>query len=135
MILKDKRIFYIEDDNRNRAIVQMILEQSGATVSFDSRGITEQLIPKLCAFEPDLILTDLMFPGKVSGYDIFAAVRTVKELDGVPVVVLSASDPEVEIPKARARGLSGFIGKPLDIRFFANQIAAVLHGDPIWDNR
>lgn len=128
--LKGKRVFYIEDDNRNRAIVQMMLEQAGATVSFDSRG--SNFLPKLCAFAPDLILTDLRLPGKVTGYDVFDAIRECPELASIPVVALSASDPEVEIPKAKTKGLSGFISKPIDIRFFATQLASVLNGDVIW---
>ena len=132
MTLQGKRIFYIEDDNRNRAVVQMILELAGAVVSFDSRGVADQFLPKLLAFEPDLILTDLMLPGKITGHVIFDAIRQIPELQAIPVVAISASDPEVEIPKARARGFAGFISKPLDIRFFANQIATVLHGESVW---
>lgn len=130
MSLHGKRIFYIEDDNRNRAVVQMILETAGAQVAFDSRGVN--FLPKLLAFGPDLILTDLMLPGKMTGHAVFDAIRQVPELHAIPVVVISASDPEIEMPKARARGFAGFISKPLDIRFFANQIATVLQGEAVW---
>lgn len=35
MLLRGKRIFYFEDDAKNRAIVQLILEREGVTLGFE----------------------------------------------------------------------------------------------------
>jgi CheY-like chemotaxis protein len=131
-MLKDKRIFYVEDDPNNRMVVQRILEASGAQVQFEKWGFQEVALPKLRAYRADLILLDLMFPMGISGYDIFDAIRRNMILGHIPVVAVSAADPSIEIPKARSKGFAGFIGKPVDLELFPQQIAAVLNGESVW---
>lgn len=131
--LQDKRIFYVEDDARNRSVVQILLQHAGATVEFDRWGFAETAIPKIRSFRPDLILLDLMLPANVSGYEVYEALRRIPQFDGVPVVFVSASDPEIEIPKAKAHGVNGFIAKPINIQRFTQQLLEVMNGAAIWE--
>lgn len=132
-LLQGKRVLYVEDDARNRSVVQIILQHAGATVEFERWGFAETTIPKIKDFRPHLILLDLMFPAGVSGYDVFDSLREVEAFKQIPVVAVSASDPEVEIPKAKAKGLNGFIGKPINIEMFAEYLARILDGETIWE--
>lgn len=133
MPLCGKRIFYIEDDVKNRAVVKTILEYARATVAFDSWGRIEVVHTRLESFLPvDLILLDLMFPRNVSGYAVFDAVRNDPLFAHIPVVAISASDPEIEVPKVRAKGFNGFIAKPINLHSFPNQIAALLQQEQFW---
>jgi CheY-like chemotaxis protein len=132
MMLQGKSIFYIEDDIKNRLIVQVILEREGARVNFENWG-RETVVERLrYALPVDLILLDLMFPRNVSGYDVFDLIRADETLAHVPIVALSAADPGVEVPKARAKGFSGFISKPVNLHTFGSQIQQVLEGRPAW---
>ena len=134
MLLKGKRIFIVEDNLNNRAIMQLLLEQQGAVVSFERWG-TETL-QRLQAFAPvDIILLDLMFPNNVTGYDIFDQIRTDLAFESVPIVAVSASDPSVAIPKTREKGFAGFLLKPIRNNTFAPQILSIMEGNPIWQNR
>jgi CheY-like chemotaxis protein len=131
-LLQGKRIFYIEDDANNRAIVQIILEATGATLQFDNWGFIELSLPKIKIFRPHVILLDLMLMSNVSGYDVYHALRTHTMFRTLPIVAVSASDPSVEIPKAHSKGFAGFISKPVNIHLFASQIATVLDGENVW---
>lgn len=132
MLLKDRRIFYIEDDVKNRAIAQMLLEGQGARLGFERWG-REAAIERLRAFLPvDAILLDLMFPRNVSGYDVFAHIQAEPDLCHIPVIAVSAADPAIEMPRTRDMGFAGFISKPLDIMLFPEQIASVIDGQAIW---
>jgi CheY-like chemotaxis protein len=132
MVLKSKRIFYIEDDLKNRAIAQTILERAGATVGFERWG-RDDGIARLEGFKPiDVILLDLMFPGGVTGYMIFDVINAHPDFAAVPVIAVSASDPTVEIPKAQAKGFAGFISKPISLMTFPEQIISVLNGARVW---
>ncbi len=132
MLLAGKRIFYIEDDNKNRAIAQMILEREGAAMGFERWGRSE-LIARLAAFMPvDLILLDLMLPHGVTGYDVFDAIRSQPGFEHTPIVALSASDPAIEVPKTQARGFAGFISKPISLTTFPQQIVSLISGEHIW---
>lgn len=131
-LLSGVRIFYIEDDLANRAIARTILELHGAEMTVDPWGYPEITIGKLTRFQPHVILLDLMLPNQTSGYDVFAAIQRRSNLARIPVIAVSAADATVEIPKTQAKGFKGFISKPLDIRLFPTQVAAVLKGETVW---
>jgi CheY-like chemotaxis protein len=56
---------------------------------------------------------DLMLPKQVSGFDLVCEIRQVPELTSLPIVDLSASDPDTAMLCARQLGFSGFICKPI----------------------
>lgn len=128
MLLKNKRIFMIEDNLVNRSIMQILLEQQGAAVGFERWGLDTEA--RIKAFMPvDVILLDLMFPGDVTGYDIFDRIRQQPEFVEIPIVAVSALDATA---KTRAKGFNGFIKKPINMETFARQIASIADGTPVW---
>jgi CheY-like chemotaxis protein len=131
MNLANKRIFMVEDNLSNKAIAQLLLEREGARVQTDRWGV--DAVERLRRLLPlDIILLDLMFPGLVTGYDIFRRIREVPELDRIPVVAVSASDAPVAIATTRKMGFAGFIGKPLDFTLFPMQIQQIIEGESVW---
>ena len=131
MLLKNRRIFIVEDDLANRAIVQFMLEKQGARTSIERWGT--DTIRRVRAFMPvDLILLDLMFPDGVSGFDIFVELRREQDLQPIPIVAVSAMDPSAAIPKTQNLGFDGFISKPVDYDHFVPQIVSVLEGEAVW---
>lgn len=132
MLLEKKRIFLIEDNLANRAIMQILLEQQGAQTSFERWG--KDTVERLKAFAPvDIILLDLMFPNDITGYDIFDMIRAEHDFRHVPIVAVSASEPSIAIPKTKAKGFHGFIPKPIDYDKFPKQIQSVLDKQKVWD--
>lgn len=129
--LKGKRIFIVEDDITNMAVFSATLRQSGALVIQDhwNSGTIEMLTRHLPI---DVILLDLMLRNGANGYDIFDRLRTLPEFASIPVIIVSASDPEIEIPKAREQGFAGFIGKPISPSLFPQQVADCITGNPVW---
>ena len=133
MLLQGKRIFVVEDDSSNLAIIRTILLRHGASVPFEVWG--HKTVDAMFRSLPiDLILLDLALPEGVSGYDVFDQLRAIPELSQVPVVVVTASDPSTEMLRARERGLNGFISKPIQYSTFAKLVAAALDGKDVWDD-
>ncbi|MFP4323335.1 MAG: response regulator [Anaerolineales bacterium] len=131
MILRDTRIYVVEDDPFNIGIISMLLDSQGATVKVDGWGV--DTIPNLLEFAPvDVILLDLMLPNQASGYDIYRQIKEIPQLADVPVAIISASDPDVEMNRARDMGLDGFISKPFDFGSFPKRVARLLHGKAVW---
>lgn len=130
MLLKNKRIFVVEDDPTNLAIASFILKQHGATVRFDAWGGNAE--ERILNFQPDIILLDLHLPGNVTGYTVLAAIRKHLELDAVPVVAVTASDPSTEMNKARENGFNSYIAKPIRTGTFGALIAKILNGGEVW---
>ncbi len=130
MFLKGKRIFIIEDNVGNLAIASVYLEGQGAIVKFERRGLN---VPEMISkhMPIDVILVDLMLPKNANGFDIVDQIRQIPELRSIPIVVVSAADPDMAMPIARQKGLAGFISKPLtpQIAYF---VAEVLKGKQVW---
>lgn len=134
MILLGKRIFIIEDNVANRAIAQLLLEQHGAKTAIERWGM--DAVPRLREFMPvDAILLDLMFPNNITGYDVFDSIRAHEEFNAIPIVAVSASDPNSAIPLTKARGFTGFISKPINLAIFPEQIARIIEHEPVWYRR
>jgi CheY-like chemotaxis protein len=131
MILENKNIYIVEDNPDNVFVLLMILRKHGARVQVDwwARGEVSRLSK---ALPLDLIILDLMLPGGRSGFDILSEIRTLPALDNIPVIAVSAADPSITIPKAMAKGFSGFIAKPVDDVLFPIQIAKVIDAEQVW---
>lgn len=131
MILKEKNVFVIEDDPMNRAVMLTILQTNGATAQFDPWG--DKTIDKIKALgSVDLILMDLMLPRGNSGYKVFEELQQQPDLKDIPVVIVSASDPELEIRKARELGFKGFISKPVNHNTLPKLLNKVIDGQEVW---
>lgn len=103
--LEDKHIFVIEDDVENLAVISTILRREGAKISYDRWG--NKLAKRLNRIgHIDIILCDLMLPGGSSGYDALKQIRAEPNLKDVPVIAVTASDPDVELEKARQAGFN-----------------------------
>lgn len=132
MLLAGKHIYVIEDDPMNLAVIRTILKRAGAIVPFDHWGDTTLSRMLDYPFKIDMFLLDIMLPHNISGYDILDAIRAEPELSDIPIVAVTASDPDVEMNKARRYGFDSYISKPLDRLKFAQMIAYILDGQEIW---
>jgi two-component system chemotaxis sensor kinase CheA len=131
MILKDKRIFIVEDNMQNRLVFQMSLIRHGASVDFERWG-RDTLYHLQNLSRVDLIVLDLMLADDISGFDIFDKIRALPKYNTVPIIAVSAMDPSIAIPKTRKQGFSGFIAKPIDNTQFPKQIASIIAGQAVW---
>lgn len=131
MTLAEKHIFLVEDNPANAGIMLTALQIEGAITHFDRWGshTVERLrgLPHI-----DLILMDLMLANNISGYDVFDRIKATPELAKIPVVVVSASDANVEMGKARAKGFVGYISKPINFSTFPKIVASIIEGEPYW---
>lgn len=129
--LKGKRIFIIEDDPMNMAVYAATLKRTGAIVIQDPWNIST-LHTLLHHLPIDIILLDLMLRHNIHGYDIFNQIKDHPRLQAIPVVAVSAADPDSEIPRARAKGFAGFISKPIKLYQFPMQVAQCMRGEAVW---
>ncbi len=130
MLLKGKRIFVTEDHPGNLAILSIYLESSGAKIVADRRGLWT--VEGIRANLPiDVILLDLMLPNNVSVFDLFDKIRQEPDLSHIPLVAVSAADPDAAMFKARLKGFSGFISKPVPPHV-SKYVSEVLQGKSVW---
>ena len=130
-LLEGKRIFIVEDNMGNNAVMTLLLEWQGAKVVFERWGT--DAVERLNAFAPvDIILLDLMLPNGLTGYEVFDQIRQISDFALVPIVAVSAADASTAIPKTRAQGFDGYIAKPIDYDLFPKQVEQLIKHEPVW---
>jgi type IV pilus assembly protein PilB len=91
-------------------------------------GEVDEAVRIVEAEHPDLILTDLDFPGT----DATRLLATLRDTAGrdLPVLVMSAVDDRAARDRAFAAGATGFIPKPFGAGDLRNEVAGVLRRRP-----
>jgi CheY-like chemotaxis protein len=113
------RIVVVDDNETNLLFVTFLLEALGHTAFPVASG--EQALELATRELPDLILLDLQMPGW-DGFETVREIRRNPDLDGVPIVAVTARAMIGERETALAAGFNGYITKPIQPRFFATQI-------------
>lgn len=129
--LEGKRIFLVEDDVLNLAIVQHVLAGTKASLfqNYNSIGIIAHIKQSLPI---DLILVDIKLRGGISGINVGKRLREDPETVAIPIVAISSLDPETVIPQAQGAGFDGFISKPINAATFARDLASIIQGEKLW---
>ena len=93
------RILYVEDDEDIQRIVRMSLERIGK-MQVEIIGDSTAAISAMLAFRPDMILLDWMMP-MMDGPTLFRQIQELPELNGVPVVFITAKASQRELDELR----------------------------------
>ena len=89
----------------------------------------EEALTKIAADKPDIILLDIMMP-KINGIDVMKKLRSEKETEKIPVILLTALIQEINKIKEMMRDGDGYLVKseimPADIvKTIEKSLAAV----------
>lgn len=107
-----KRILIAEDNPSILRMTQVRLEHEGYDVVTASDG--EAAVAQACAQAPvHLILLDIKLP-KLNGYDVCRALKQREGTTGIPVIVFSASESQIQYLADRCIevGAADWIRKP-----------------------
>ncbi len=116
------RVLHIEDDPKNRRLVEKLLVAAGHEVDDAASGLEGIRLAVLR--RPDLVLVDINVPD-LDGYEVTLRLRGMASLRGVPIVAITAEgDRETSL----AVGADGFISKPIEAGKFARTIERFLEG-------
>lgn len=116
-----KKILIIEDEPNIRELVLYNLQANGYNGIEAEDGIMG--ITMVHTEKPDLILLDIMLPGK-NGYDICRELRG--EGNNTPIIMLTAKNEEIDKVLGLEFGADDYISKPFGIRELMARIKAVL---------
>src|SRR5260221_9483685 len=105
------RLLLVEDHVVVRQGIAKLLSRVDGMKVIGEANNGEDAVAKARELRPDLILMDLALPG-VSGLD--ATRMIARELPGIGVLVLTASDDDDDVYEAIAAGARGYILKTTD---------------------
>ena len=107
-----KRVLLAEDEDDIREIVSAALEILGE-YTVESCASGTEAIEKAEAFNPDIILLDVMMPG-IDGPTTLGKLREIPALEKTPVIFVTAKAMPTEIERYKTLGAIGVIVKPFD---------------------
>ena len=120
------RITYVEDEPDIRVVAQIALAELGG-FTVDTCGSGAEALERAPAFNPDMILLDVMMP-VMDGIATFHALQADPRLAKAPVVFMTARVQSHEVESYKAIGIKGVIPKPFDPLTLADQIRALWNG-------
>lgn len=118
-----KTILYIEDNEQNYYLVNVLIKTRGYELLWSSDG--QQGIDRAEQCRPDLILLDIQLP-LMDGYEVARRLKSNAATANIPVVALTSYAMAGDREKALRSGCSGYIEKPINPDTFLAQIDAYL---------
>jgi two-component system KDP operon response regulator KdpE len=114
------QLLLVEDDAAIRGALIRVLSERGHAVTSTPSALAA--LQHVTESPPDLILLDLGLPD-LSGYE---ALRMLRAVSSVPVVVVTARDDEAEIIRVLDAGADDYVVKPFGTGQIEARIRAVL---------
>ncbi|MSQ96990.1 MAG: response regulator [Gemmataceae bacterium] len=127
-----ERILIAEDNPEGAELLEAYLD--GADYDVETAQDGEDTLKKVQAFQPDLILLDVMMP-KISGFEVCKRLRAKPETRGIVILMITALDQHHDIDRAVEAGTNDFLTKPINKAELLLRIKAALasrqYADPL----
>ena len=114
MALKQATVLVVDDDERNRKLLESLLAAAGHAVRYAANGeaALEAMrgnVPDL----PDLILLDVMMPG-IDGFEVARRLKANQRTRAVPIIMVTALDDRESRLQGLEAGVEEFLSKPVE---------------------
>ena len=118
--LMGARILIVEDDQRIRLSLQLVLEDEGHTVELaESAEIALQSVARRL---PDVVLVDLMLPG-IDGFELCRRLRAASD---IPILILTARSDSHDVVAGLEAGADDYVVKPAVPKELSARVRALL---------
>lgn len=117
------RIYVVDDDEQLLRMVGLMLERGGHSVVTMSNPV--EGLERIKADRPDLVVLDVMMPG-MSGHDMTRQIRATKEIEAMPVLILTARSQEIDKKAALKSGADDYVSKPVTSQELIQRVDTLL---------
>jgi two-component system phosphate regulon response regulator PhoB len=117
------RVLIVEDEEPLTLLLRYNLESEGYEVDAVARGDEADI--RLREQVPDLVVLDWMLPG-LSGIELCRRIRTRRETERLPVIMLTARGEEGDRVRGLATGADDYIVKPFSVPELLARVRALL---------
>ncbi len=118
-----KKILLADDSLTIQKVVELTLAGTDYELTCVSNG--QKALESLEHSRPDLILADVVMPGK-NGYEVCEAVKSDPATARIPVVLLSGTFEPFDRDRADRIGADRVVSKPFDAQQLLNEIETLL---------
>lgn len=114
-----KRVMIVDDDPHILKLISLYFEKDGFEVQTAEDG--EKALKLFAEKEPDVILLDLMLPGK-NGFDV---LRELRKTSSLPVLILTARGDTFDKVLGLELGADDYVEKPFEPKELIARVKAV----------
>jgi DNA-binding response OmpR family regulator len=118
--MTDATILLVEDEQNIASLVELYLKNEGFTVEHVTDGA--DAIAAAERLQPALVILDVMLPG-LDGLEVCKQLRA---RGGIPIIMLTARDAEIDRVLGLELGADDYVTKPFSPRELMARIKAVL---------
>ena len=115
--MSDKNVMVVEDNEKNRKLMRVILKSKGYNVIEATTG--EEAISTLKKQKPDIILMDIQLPG-IDGITLAKQIKADTNTNDIPIIAVTAFAMKGDEQKILSSGCNGYISKPIDTHELIN---------------
>ncbi len=115
--------FVLDDDSVILSLMVKLLELEGHQVVYANDSL--DAVAEIAKLKPDCLITDLVMPGR-DGLDVVGDICEHGGLGSITIIMVTTRTKEMWQEMARAKGVHGFISKPIDPAAFAGQVMAIV---------
>lgn len=115
-----EKVLIVDDEPTIVEFVRINLEKAGFQVL--SAGDGETALELAASEQPDVIVLDIMLPGK----DGFEVCRELRRTTAVPIIMLTARDDDIDKILGLELGADDYLTKPFNPRELVARIKAIL---------
>jgi DNA-binding response OmpR family regulator len=119
MITKQKKLI-VDDDVNIAELISLYLTKECFDTLIVHDG--EAAISQFAAYQPNLVLLDLMLPG-IDGYEV---CREIRKTSSIPIIMLSAKGEIFDKVLGLELGADDYVIKPFDSKELVARVRAVL---------
>jgi two-component system, OmpR family, alkaline phosphatase synthesis response regulator PhoP len=119
----NNKVLVIEDDQNILELIEFNLSSNGFEVITATDGKVGLDLAKSKA--PDIVVLDLMLP-TMDGIDITRSLRTSNETVGIPILMLTAKNSEIDRVIGLEIGADDYMTKPFSVRELVARIRSIL---------
>jgi len=125
--MTSRHIFIVEDEEKIASLLCDYLKEAGFRTSTQNNG--DRVIAQIKKDPSDLILLDLMLPGK-NGIEL---CREIRQFSNIPIIMLTARVEEIDRLLGLELGADDYICKPFSPREVVARVKAIfrrVHPEP-----
>ena len=115
----------VEDSMTEREIITYYLRQAGVIVATATSG--EEALEKLNTYTPDLIILDIVLPGR-SGFEICRELKAEAKTRKFPSIICSTKGSDMDKFWGMRQGADAYIPKPIDQEIFLRTVKQLIAG-------
>jgi two-component system, chemotaxis family, response regulator PixH len=116
-------VLLVEDGVTEMQVLTNYLKQAGLTVM--SAQSSEEAQAKLDVQKPDLIVLDVILPGK-SGFELCRELKADPNTSSIPIMICSTKDTDADKMWGDMLGANAYVPKPVDPTLFLQTVQRLI---------